>query len=299
MLVRPNLFAILLATFIAMATTFAHPGSGIVVHDGQVYFIDTGKGVWKIDTQGRLVSHEGPALHFMSLDAAGLFRKTSFPRGRLADVRAVGSNPTLIVSSDYPLTVGRDGALYYPTLGRDERVQVIRMMPSGARTVLATLPGSTESGPLRWLNGMAAGFDGSVFYSENKAVRRITPDGTIATVANNVEVANCAGPPSYSSNNLGPHLRGLDVTSDGTVFVAATACSALLTVTSRGDVTPVLWAESPWSPTGVAVAGQDTYVLEYLHVPTEDRRDWTPRVRKIRPGGGVSVVATVTRNNKR
>src|SRR5687768_11239461 len=150
MFVRPNALAVLLATSMTIATAFAHPGSGIVVHlDGQVYFIDTGKGVWNIDTQGRLVSHEGPSHHFMTIDADGLFRKTSFPRGRLADVRAIASNPTLIVSSDYPLTVGRDGALYYPTLGRDERVQVIRMLPSGARTVLATLPGSTESGPLR------------------------------------------------------------------------------------------------------------------------------------------------------
>jgi hypothetical protein len=235
----------------------------------------------------------------MTIDADGRFRRTRFPRGQSADIRAVGTDPTLIVSSDYPLTMGRDGSLYYPASRRDERVDVVRMTSSGTRTVLATLPASTESGPLRWLNGMATGPDGAIYYTENKAVRRITPAGAIVTLTGNVEVADCTPPPSYAGSHLGPHLRGLDVAADGTVFVAATACSALLKVTPGGAVTSVLRAESPWSPTGVAVSGRDAYVLEYLHVPTEDRRDWIPRVRKIGADGGVSVLATVARDTKR
>jgi len=36
-------------------STSAHPGSGIVVDkQGQIFFTDTGQGVWKIDNQGKL-----------------------------------------------------------------------------------------------------------------------------------------------------------------------------------------------------------------------------------------------------
>ena len=55
-----------------LASAFAHPGSGIVAdRHGNVYFVDTGKGVWKVDAQGRLLPHEGPAFHFMTIDANG------------------------------------------------------------------------------------------------------------------------------------------------------------------------------------------------------------------------------------
>src|SRR5262245_15530389 len=63
----------------------------------------------------------------------------------------------------------------------------------------------------------------------------------------------------------------------------------------RGTVTTVLRAESPWAPTAVALHGNDVYVLEYLHTPGDDRRQWLPRVRKVDSGQRVSTVATVNR----
>lgn len=289
-----NLAGVLLVTLMIIRGAFAHPGSGIVADRcGNVYFVDTGRGVWKVDAQGRLLPHKGPAFHFMTIDTDGHFRKTRFPSGPSADIKSVGSDPALILSSDYPLTVGRDGALYHPELRHDDRLQVIRMTPSGARTVAATLPASTESGALRWLNGMATGPDGSIYYTEDRAVRRLA-QASITTIASNVDVPDCNPLPGYG-NRLGPALRGLDVASDGTVFVAATACHALLKINPSGDVRVVLRTLAPWSPTGVAVAGNDIYVLEYLHVQTEDRRDWIPRIEKVSADGRVSIVAAVTR----
>ena len=38
----------------AVVNVTAHPGSGIVIDkEGNIYFTDTGKGVWKIDTKGQ------------------------------------------------------------------------------------------------------------------------------------------------------------------------------------------------------------------------------------------------------
>jgi hypothetical protein len=290
-----SLLIVLVTASVAITAAFAHPGSGIVVdRRGQVYFIDTGQGIWRIDAQGRLAQREGPAFHWLAIDVDGRFAKTRLPSSPEAEMKAVGADPTLILSSDYPVTLGRDGALYYPERGSDGRLRIFRVMPSGARTVFATLPAATESGPLQWLNGIAAGPDGSIFYTENRAVRRITPQGTLSTVVSNVTVPDCVRSPGWEAP-LGPYLRGLAVAADGTVFVTATGCGAVLKVEARGKTRAVLRAAPPWSPTAVAVSGKDVYVLEYLHTASDHRREWLPRVKKVSPSGATVLVATVER----
>lgn len=285
----------LFTTCVLAVCAVAHPGSGIAVdRRGQVYFVDTGQGVWKVDAEGRVTPHEGPAFHWMAIDVDDRFARVRFPSFPSAEVKHVGGNPTLILSSDFPLVVGSDGALYYAQLGRDGRLQVIRLTAKGDRSVLATLPASTESGPLRWLNGMAAGGNGSIYYTENAAVRKITSQGTVSTIAAKVTVANCVRIPGMEKE-LGPYLRGLAVAPDGTAFVAATGCGTLLKIAVGGTITPVLQTTSPWSPTDVAVAGDDLYVLEYLHTASDNRREWVPRVTKVSPDGKVAVIAAIER----
>jgi hypothetical protein len=283
----------ILASILAGAPLFAHPGSGIVVdRQGQVYFLDTGSGLWKIDRQGRLVRHEGPAFHWMAIDVEGRFRGARLPSLPNADLRHVGTDPGLLLSSDFPLVIGRDGVLYYPRVGPGERVQVMRWTRSGAGSPLATLPARTEHGPLRWLNGMSAGPDGSIYYTEDRAVRRIARSGEISTVAADVAAPGCIRVPGVDPAS-GDYLQGLDVAEDGTVYVAATGCGAVLKIGARGEITPVLRTAAPWSPTAVALAGREVYVLEYLHTSSDDRREWLPRVRRLAPDGAAVVVASI------
>ncbi len=273
----------------------AHPGSAIVVdRQGQVYFVDTGSGIWKIDRHGRLERQHGPAFHWMTIDVDSSFAATPLPTTPDAELTKVGANPTLILSSDFPVVIGPDRAFYYPELGRDGRLRVIRLTTSAIRSVRATLPASTEGGPLQWLNGIAAGRDGSLYYTENRAVRRIDTRGRISTVASNVAVAGCTAIPGIEAKEQ-PYLRGLDVAADGTVFVAASGCGALLRISPPGHVTPILRTIAPWSPTAVVVAGNDLYVLEYLHTAADNRREWLPRIRKISSNGKVSVLAAIDR----
>lgn len=275
----------------------AHPGSGIVVdRQGRVFFTDTGQGIWMTDERGKVSSHEGPAYHWMAIDLDNRFAGRPWPSfiEPSGDIRRAGVNPTLLLASDFPLTTDRDGALFYPELGEDKKLRVYRIVSSGERTVLATLPAAADGKPLQWLNGMAAGPDRSIYFSENSAVRRITRQGVVGTIASNIVVAGCVRIPG-ASERLGPFLRGLDVTSDGTIYVAANGCCALLRITPQGQVTTVLHTDSPWSPTGVAVSGDAIYVLEYLHTDSGDRREWTPRVRKISPDGSVALVAKIER----
>ena len=285
----------LVALLVAATLAEAHPGTGIGVdQQGQVFFVDTGEGVFKVDARGNLSRQEGPAFHWMTLDPSGSFSRTRLPQGSTFEMTVVGRNPALILSSDFPVMIGRDGALYLPEAGGNGQLQVFRLSPKGDRSVLATLPRSTESGPLRWLNGMATGPGGAIFYTEDKAVRRIDPQGRISTVAGTVRVPGCERIPGVGPE-LGPYLRGLDVASGGTVFVAATGCGAVLRITPQGEVRPVLRTRSPWSPTSVAVAGQELYVLEFLHTASDNRREWIPRVRKVSREGRVTLVAAVRR----
>jgi len=293
--------AIILLLAIALVfvanNVLAHPGSGIVVdrHEN-VYFVDTGSGVWKIDQSGKLTRLSGPAYHWMAIDVEGRLAKVTLPYFSSGDatVTRVGVDPTLLLASDFPITVGRDGSLYYPWIRGSEQLQVFRLSPSGTTTVFMTLPTNTESGPPRWLNGAAVGPDGSFYYTENNAVRRITPQGELITVAVNVKLSGCDSVPGIDAH-LRPFLRGLDVDAQGTVYVAATGCRGVLKITADGKVTTILQTSSPWSPTGVAVFGNDLYVLEYLHTAGDNRRDWLPRVRKLTSDGRVVTIATIDR----
>jgi DNA-binding beta-propeller fold protein YncE len=269
------------------APVLAHPGSGIVVDRlGQVYFVDTGSGLWKIDVHGALIRIAAPMFHWLTLDADDRFGSVQLPSGSRGEITRVGSTPTLLLGSDFPLSMGRDGNLYYPSRAAGGGLDILRLLPSGRSSVLTSLP-------LRHLNGIAAAPDGSLYYTENNAIRRISAQGKVSTVAADIAVNGCASIPGTDSND--PLLRGLTVDASGTVYVAASGCGSVLKVTSGGQITTLLQLKSPWSPTAVALFGRDLYVLEYLHTAIEDRRQWLPRVRKISPDGKTVIVATVSR----
>lgn len=277
----------------------AHPGSGIAVdRQGQVYFVDTGAGVWKIDRKLRLSRHPGPAYHWMAIVPSGRGAQARMPTGTGGELPVVGADPALALSSDFPVAFGADGTFYYPQAGRDGRVRIFRSGPDGIPHEFAMLPVATEVGedgrsrPVQWIHGLAAAPDGSLYYTERHAVRRISSKGQVTLVAGNVTVPGCVRPSAITVERVGPGLYGLAVAPDGNVYVAATACSALLKVTPKGTVSVVIRGADSWSPTGVAVHGKDLYVLEYRYIPAERREEWLPRVRKI-SGGKVSVIARI------
>jgi sugar lactone lactonase YvrE len=171
---------------------------------------------------------------------------------------------------------------------------MMRMMPSGKSSILANLP-ATARGPLPHINGITAGPDGSLYYTENSAIRLITAQGLVSTVATIPALAGCPSIPGIEADAR-PYLRGLAVGAGGVVYVAASGCGRVLKITADGKVTTVIQIHSPWSPTAVALSGSDLYVLEYLHTAVESRREWLPRVRKISPDGTATIIATVERS---
>jgi streptogramin lyase len=274
----------------------AHPGSGIVVDRlGQVYFVDMVSGIWKRDAHGALTHLRGPAFHWMALDAGDRFVAGPLPSGSGWELARIGVKPTLLLASDFPIAMGPDGNLYYPSRGAGAPLQILKLPPSGRTSIFATLPAKTTRGPLLYLNGLAAGPEGSLYYTEDDAIRRISREGRISTVVENVAPPGCA-PALGRGAKKDPLLRGLDVDAGGTIDVAATGCGSVLKVTPSGQITVLFQLPSPWAPTGVARFGNDLYVLEFEHPESDNRREMLPRVRKIAPDGKTAILATVTRH---
>jgi len=273
----------------------AHPGSGIVVdRRGEVYFLDTGSGVWKIDLQGKLTQLPGPRFHWLTLDADDCFSTAHLPAGAAGDITRVGTSPTLLVASDYPVAIGANGLLYYPSYTSGSGLQLMELTPANQTRMLINLS-AAGTRDLRWLNGLAAGADGSLYYTEDDAIRRISARGEVSTVVAKPKIPTCvsiAGSPR-------PMLRGLAADSNGTIYVAASGCGSLLKVSAGGQVTTVHQLQSPWTPTAVALSKDNIYVLEYLQTAAsmqpEDRSAWLPRVRKITANGRSTIIASIDR----
>lgn len=295
---KAALVAILLAgLLLARGDLFAHPGSGIAVdRQGNVYFIDTGSGVWKIGREGKLTKLSAPAFHWMAMDVDGKLGAVTLPHYSRSDATVArdAGDPRILVSSDFPIAVGPDGSLYYPWLDDGEQLRIYRLAPSGKTTVAVTPPPGAEGNSRRWLNGIAVTADGSVYYAEDRGIKRYTPEGELIPIVADVTLPGCQSVPGVEAQ-VGPYLRGLDVDAHGNVYVAAAGCGAVLKITPDNKVTTVLRASSPWSPTAVAVSGTDLYVLEYLHTASDNRREWLPRVRKVGSDGQVSTIAEVHR----
>jgi sugar lactone lactonase YvrE len=268
----------------------AHPGAGIAVdRAGQIYFIDTGSGLWRIDTAGKFTHLSRTLFHWLALDEDNRFANTQFQSGALGEILKVGSNPTVLLSSDYPIAIGGDGNLYYPS-GSAGNLQLMRMTPAGATSAVVAFPATVNGKPLPHIGGIIAGPNASLFYSEDAAIRKIDAYARVSTV---VAVRAQASPPSVPATSEHPYLRGLALSDHGVLYIADTGDARVLKIASSRNITTILQTQSPWSPTAVALFGNDVYVLEFLHTVRDVRRDWLPRVRKISANGQSTLIATL------
>jgi len=282
-----------LATF----TASAHPGSGIVVdQQGNVYFTHIGRGVGKIDPQGKLTYvGETRGGHWMCLDAEGSFSHTQ-PK-HFERITPDGVKPALIYAvGSSPIAVLPDGNFYFAS--NDERMtlggaQVTRQSPGGEISIFPP-DGKKTTGKLG-ITGLAPGPDGSLYIASPSAVLKLKMDGTFTIIAHPIELKDCdVDYPDNNPNSLLPSLRGLAVDDDGTVFAAGVGCRAVVKISPDGKkVETVLKAEPPWSPTGVAVHRGEVYILEYTNANGSPKEGWRPRVRKLGRGGKVTTLVTV------
>jgi len=286
---------IALAICIALGTTSsAHPGSGIVIDKkGNIYFTDTGKGVWKIAVNGAITYLPAPEFHWMTLDGDGYFANVPASFGQHFEKIVLENNKfSLIMCSDFPLVMGVDGIIYYANT-RTDGAKVVGRSASGKEATLA------NDRIFSFVSGIAIGPDGLLYITEASdpnanTIRKINMDGTMSVIAT-YEGKN--GNPPLETNPS--YCRGLAVDSTGNIYVAATGSRCVVRITPRGEVTTILKTTGAWAPTGVAVFHGEVFVLEWHDAPAEKlevRSAWIPRVRKIGRDGKVSTVASVSRS---
>jgi len=230
----------------------------------------------------------------MCLDPQGSFSHTQ-PR-YFERLSPDGVKPALIFADGgSPIAVLPDGNLYYVSGVEDLTpggLQVARNSPGGEISACASSLTSITQKPL---TGLAAAPDGELYIACPSAVFKMQRDGTISTLVDPIRLEGCdVDYPDNNTNNALPFLRGLAVDKQGTVFAAGTACHCLVKITPAGRVEPVLKAQRPWSPTGVAEHDGDVYVLEYTHATQPKEEGWLPRVRKMARDGTVTTLVTIT-----
>ncbi len=277
----------------------AHPGSGIFVDEqGQIYFTDTGEGVWMSDTKRALSLFSKSAVHWMAYSEEGRFAQAPEKFGAFERITPTGSKPVLFVCSEFPCAFGKDGNLYYAD--RREGMPIIRRTPEGKESVLAGEP--APANVFRTVTGVAAGPDDSLYIvdidqeSGDHAVLKIAMNGKVSTFSSGFLNAY-----RREKSERGDCCRGLAVDPHGNVFVAGTDRRCIVKITPQGKTSLALQATRPWYPTGVTIFRDELYVLEYTDMPPgwnpEDRKGWVPRVRKVERSGNAVIVATVPRQD--
>lgn len=291
-------FLIGLCQWILLVTpALAHPASGIVVDDqGRIYFLFDS--LYRIEPSGKLsVVQRNTGGHWLALDAGGTFANATPKIYRRATPD--GAIPALIYGDGAPFVIGLDGNLYYGTNGSQEdsfpagALTIARMSPHGDQSLFAPLLRQALGNLNDGITGLTSGPDGSIYAATWKGIVKLSKDGSIAKMMHPVVVKDCDSDPAdhNPANSSSPLFRGLGVDADDNLYVAATSCHRVVRITPGGQVTSILISERPWSATGVAVRGQDVYVLEYTNANGPKTEGWRARVRKITANRTVTILA--------
>jgi hypothetical protein len=307
------LAAIIMTVVLSADAVSAHPAWGIAVdRNNQVYFSDL-ETVWKIDSQGKLTVFRagisGRHVHEIRLGEDGniygvdnsyepstqrfiaaLWIMT--PDGKFSYIVAPTSDPPK------GMTNWKDAAGNHYYVGESDNtgreIFVLKRTPDGSVTTLA---GNRKAGDayhqvaLYNLGGMAFDTAGTLYFTDNSNVRKVTIDGTMTMVASNIALENQTQ--SAVSDSQLTRLFGIAVDKEGNAFVADYGNRRVLKITPGGAVSTVTRAEQPWAPTGVALKDGNLYILEFGFTPPST---YAPRVRKLSPDGKVTLLATIGPN---
>jgi uncharacterized protein (TIGR03382 family) len=271
-------------------------GWGIVVDSqGAVSFTDIPDGtVWRIPPGGEpaKVALDKSSRALVLGESGRLYGAEPAPLASLWAVDRDGTLAYLIPPGiNLPMdlrtfTLDSQGALYSVTTGTGT-VLLQKRTPAGRIETVAGggrghADGRGSAARFQGIDGMAWGPDGLLYLADGPYVRTVSPEGTVKTLAGRTVTDEEKG-----------DLLGLAVAPDGTVYAADYGRRRVLRISPGGEARTALAGERLWSPTGVAVAGGDLYVLEQLRGSLAFLGDLGVgpylQVRRV-PAGGAPVV---------
>lgn len=304
--------ALTLLLFLVPCQARAHPGIGIVVDgQGRVYFTDL-KRIWRWEPGGRVTAVvEGKHSHAIRLDADGSLEGehvTYDPAAgrwwtsawRLDPDAAV--RDTAAPAEGFPFlftpAIAPDGARYYARVDNNRRdvSEIHRRSPDGRTELLAGgvygyrdgIGREARFGPI---GAIAVGPGGVLYVTDAASVRKVTPEGRVTTLARGGRLLKSTLLGRFLGlGGRSGYLMGIAVDPGGNAFVANYGGRRVVRVSSSGEVRSVIEQSGPWSPTGVALSGDDVLVLEAGTAPGSGD---SVRVRRLRSGGTVTTLAVV------
>jgi hypothetical protein len=135
---------------------------------------------------------------------------------------------------------------------------------------------------------------GTLYFSDGRTIRRVAPDGAVTTLAGASTTLFADPRPGEERFDK---LMGLAIDRHGIVFAADQRRRVILRFEPDGKAIVVAKLGMFWSPIGLAVSGDEVYVLVNLRLPTPGflaGAIGNPTLQKISRGGRISTIATVT-----
>lgn len=313
--------AVSAAIFVASAN--AQSGWGAAVSGDALYFTDLLRGrVWRMERDGtRTAVMQGIHCHNLAPGYDGVIYGEAVGEGSgggggTVSVWRIGRDG--VVSHPLPATSAPNPSVWitydaagngYAWRGEAGRVsEILKRTPDGNVFVLAGGAWGSEDGRggdarFGQVGGLGVTRDGTVYVLDAGNLRRVRADGTTETLARGVADARTGGLPG-GAFGLFNHSVGVAVTADETVYVVdhyglkivrwREGEGARTVVDSSNWISRMTDGSWGWAPTGVAIAGDEIYVVETLPLPgLVNDLVGTPRVRKIRANGEIEYVATV------
>jgi sugar lactone lactonase YvrE len=158
-----------------------------------------------------------------------------------------GTGSTARFADPFGLVVDALGRVYVSDAGENNRIR--RIDPDGAVTTIAGgeegfADGLGSAAAFHTPSGLAIDASGHLYVADtgNHAIRRITPEGHVTTIAGDGEPGDRDGP-GHSARFNGP--VGIAVTTDGTIMVADTYNDRIRRITPGGQVTTVAGGPGP------------------------------------------------------
>ena len=197
------------------------------------------------------------------------FRLTRKPPPTPRDWRAqvttlAGDGSPRTLADPFGVAVAEDGTVYIADAGENNRI--LKIAPDG---IVTTLAASFDTP-----SGLAIDDDGNLYVADTggNAIRKVTPEGVVSTIAGDGTAGYVDGPAAQSQFN-GPIGVAVD---DENVYVADTYNDRVRKISADGQVTTV--ASSFDTPCGVVVTADGSLIV----ADTGNNQ-----LRKIAPDGSV------------
>jgi sugar lactone lactonase YvrE len=312
--------SVVLASLMLVCDTSAsaHPPTGIVVdHRGNVYFSDL-ETIWKLEANGGLkVVRQGVTgrhVHELSIDqndnvyGADISYESQRQISAVWKITATGDFSYIVApTSNPPRASGiwhdANGAVYF--VEQDNRTKketlLLRRTADGSVSVLAgssygRLDGKGSAAKLGSIGGMVIGPDGNIYLTDNTALRKVSVDGTVTSLALELNRRTPEDRAPLFGKNDGI-ITGIGVDAQLNVYVCDAGNQRVLRVNKDGKVEVIFRGEEPYYANGVVVAPDGHVYL--LEVGFEPPSTWLPaRVRKLNADGSSQIVAVTGDTNE-